>query len=466
MHRTRRAAVLTLAGLLVLMPAAAQQPGPESDQAAVTAQAAVRPTVAEVAEVLVPVVEGAQPGPVAVSAQVQQEWDDDFLGPAATRALVVRDVLTGATLLDLGGDRPLVPASTVKLLTAAAVLTTMDAGGTLTTRVVAGPRPGQVVLVAGGDLLLGAGAGDPDAVAGRAGLTDLAAQTAEALATGDATPVRVLIDTTYADGPSTAPGWTDYWVDNGFAGRISMLGLQGDRALPFAPSPQDPAVVAGEAFRVALAGAGVAVTDQPVVRTEAVDPDAVPALAQVESAPVRDVLALALATSDNALVEQLARQAAVRDGIPTDQSAVNAWVLSQLADVYGIDVSDTRLADTSGLSDGTAVPMRVVADVLVAGADGSHPDLQAVLRGLPVAGLDGTMYDRFLLDSGLDGRGVVRAKTGSLPGVTALAGTLVTDDHRLLAFALSATDVGDSAGAIEARALVDALVADLVACGC
>ena len=189
--------------------------------------------------------------------------------------------------------------------------------------------------------------------------------------------------------------------------------------------------MAGEAFRVALVEAGVDVTDQPVVRTEAVDADAVPALAQVESAPVRDVLTLtlALATSDNALVEQLARQAAARDGIPTEQSAVNAWVLSQLADVYGIVVTDTRLADTSGLSDGTAVPMRVVADVLVTGADGSHPDLQAVLRGL-------------------------------------LAGTLVTDDDRLLAFALSATDVGDGADAIEAQALVDALVSDLVACGC
>lgn len=472
------ARVVALVAALGLAPVAAQPAEQDQDEVVAAAQAAVRPTVADVgAPVLTLPGDGALPDAAAVDTAIAQEWEDARLGPVSSRSIVVTDVLTGQRLVDRRGGEPLVPASTAKLLSAAAIMTTLDPQETFLTRAVAGSAPGEVVLVAAGDLLLAAGAGDPDAVVGRAGLADLAAQTAVALAdapgqddaaraSGAPAPVRVLLDTTYVEGPDVAPGWTDFWVDNGFAGRITMLGLAGDRALPYEPSPADPPMEAALAFREALAQEGVQLADQPVERTEIADPDAAQMLGEVRSAPVRDVLALALATSDNAMVEQLSRQAAVRGGTPVDQDAVNAWVLSQVADVYGLDTTDVRLTDTSGLSDGSAVPTRALSDVLVAGADGGHPGLQAVLRGLPVAGSTGTLFDRFLLDGGREGRGVVRAKTGSLPGVTTLAGTLVTADGRLLAFALSAGDVGDGAGGIEARAVIDGLLADLVGCGC
>ncbi len=470
---------LVAAALVAVAPGVGQATGSQDQtpDSIVAAQAEVRPVPTRVRPVLVPVQRGLAPTPEGVLAAVADEWDSSWLGRADRRALTVRDVQTGETLLDQGSNEALTPASTVKLLSAAAVISTLGPDETFATRAVAGPEPGQVVLVAGGDLLLRAGAGSPDAVVGRAGLADLAEQVADTLETdgvtaGDAAevtapgPVRVLLDTTYADGPDTSPGWTDYWVDTGFAGRISMLGLQQDRALPFDPSPADPPMVAAEAFRDALAEAGVEVQDSDVARTDAVDIDTAEVLGEVESAPVRDVLGLALASSDNAMIEQLARQGAVRDGVPTDQESVNAWVLDRLEEAYGLDVSDARLADTSGLSDGTRVPMRLVADVVVAGADGSHPALQEVFTGLPIAGYTGTLFDRFLLDRAQAGVGVVRAKTGSLPGTSALAGTVVTADGRLLGFALTATDIGAGGAALEARAVIDALVADLASCGC
>lgn len=470
---------LVSAALVAVAPGVGQARGGQDEppDSIVAAQAQVRPVPAGARPVLAPVQRGTAPTADGVLAAVADEWDSSWLGRDDRRALSVRDVQTGETLLDRRSDEALTPASTVKLLSAAAVVSTLDPGETFPTRAVTGPEPGQVVLVAGGDLLLRAGAGSPTAVVGRAGLADLAEQVADALAgdrteTGDdpqataAGPVRVLLDTTYAEGADTSPGWTDYWVDTGFAGRISMLGLQQDRAVPFDPSPADPPVVAAEAFRDALAEAGVDVQDREVVRTEAVDSDTADVLGEVQSAPVRDVLALALASSDNAMIEQLARQAAVRDGVASDQDSVNAWVLDRLEAAYGLDVAGTRLADTSGLSDGTQVPMRLVADVVVAGADGSHPGLQEVFTGLPIAGYTGTLFDRFLLDDAQAGVGVVRAKTGSLPGTSALAGTVVTADGRLLAFALTATDVGSDGAALEARAVIDAMVADLASCGC
>ncbi len=247
-----------------------------------------------------------------------------------------------------------------------------------------------------------------------------------------------------------------------------MLALEQDRALPY-PAPGDPAVAAARAFEQALAEEGVPVRvadDGDVERVELAGNATGPVLAEVESAPLFDVLALALTTSDNAMIEQLARQAAVAAGVDTDQDAVNAWVLSALSDSYQLDIDGAVLADASRLSDGTVLPVRLVADVLVKGASGRYPSFQSVLTGLPIAGYSGTLADRFVQDSAASGLGVVRAKTGSLPSVTSLAGTITTADGRLLVFALSVNDVGPGSDAVEARAVIDALVSQFSGCGC
>ena len=62
--------------------------------------------------------------------------------------------------------------------------------------------------------------------------------------------------------------------------------------------------------------------------------------------------------------------------------------------------------------------------------------------------------------------GNARAKTGSLPGVTSLAGTVVTEDGRLLAYAMTADDIEAGAAVFEARSVLDEVVAELARCGC
>ena len=59
-----------------------------------------------------------------------------------------------------------------------------------------------------------------------------------------------------------------------------------------------------------------------------------------------------------------------------------------------------------------------------------------------------------LVDRFLEGpaRGLVRAKTGSLPGVTSLAGTLLTTQGRLLAFAVIAEATGATTSRFPANA--------------
>ncbi len=87
------------------------------------------------------------------------------------------------------------------------------------------------------------------------------------------------------------------------------------------------------------------------------------------------------------------------------------------------------------------MPAQLLAALLAAAAAPAQgPDdtefLRPVLTGLPVAGGDGTLEDRFApgADSSA-GRGVVRAKTGTLTTASSLAGVVVDADQRLLVFA-------------------------------
>ncbi|GAA1139013.1 D-alanyl-D-alanine carboxypeptidase/D-alanyl-D-alanine-endopeptidase [Ornithinicoccus hortensis] len=413
---------------------------------------------------VVPVDEGSAVDPAAVQAAVADELENPWLGGRVS--VTVRDALTGEHLMDAAPDRETTPASLTKLLTAAAIVTVLPMEETFDTTVVGGvgQQADDIYLVSGGDMLLDRGHGDPDAVVGRAGLADLAEQVARARGP-EAPPVTLHVDAGYGAGELAAPGWSDYWLAEGYTGPITMLGLGEDRAFVYHPAPRNPTQVTAAAFAEALEDAGVPVegdADDQVPKTSA--PEDAELLATVSSAPAGEVLTLALADSDNAMVEQLARQAAIRAGIGVEREDINQWVIDQVAG-YGIDVSGVRLSDTSGLSDGTTIPARVVGDVLVAGTSGEHPELERVLGDLPIAGYTGTLHDRFLADRQEPARGVARAKTGSLPGVTSLGGTVVTRDDRLLVYVIIADRV-DEPLILEARATTEDFVTELARCGC
>jgi len=85
-----------------------------------------------------------------------------------------------------------------------------------------------------------------------------------------------------------------------------------------------------------------------------------------------------------------------------------------------------------------------------------------VAAGLPIGGLRGTLSDRFGSSAA---SGLVRAKTGSLSGVTSLAGTLVDADGRQLLFVVLA-DQTPAGGQYAPRVAIDAFVQRLVGCGC
>lgn len=397
----------------------------------------------------------AAPGAVDwsdVAAAVERALADPRLGEHV--AIAVRDVSTGAHLYDARADDASEPASTMKLLSMAAVATEVNLDESFVTSVVLdGDR---LVLRAGGDTLLGRGVGDPDATLGRAGLSDLAARVAQELTRrGVSGPLRLDVDLTLAPGPLVAPGWVPQHLVNGWVARIAMLGLADQLAMAGTPAAKDPPLEVAAVLRAHLVRKGVRIVGAAPRVRHTTSSDVV---GEVRSAPVRDHVAHALTTSDNALTESLARYAAAHDGVDTrEPGAVTGWVQQRLAEL-GIDLTGVDMKDCSGLTEDQTVPARVLADVLQMAATGQHSALTDAFGGLPVAHLTGTLEERFHLAKDVPSRGYVRAKTGSLRGVTALAGVALTEDGRTIVFAIQADRLRPGQNVIEARSALDSVV--------
>lgn len=398
--------------------------------------------------------------PVPEASVVQAAVDALVADPrmGTSTGVLVSDALTGEVLASASPEVPRVPASIQKLLTAAATLSAVGYDHTLTTTVTQSVT-GAITLVGGGDMMLAAGAGDPDAVNGHAGLDDLAAQVAKELALSGITTVTLTLDDSLFSGSPTGL-WAPDIPTLGYAAPVMALAVDTGRLSEgeYAPRQSDPALSAANTFVTALAAHGVVVDGAPSRGAAAAGARVI---ASVESAPMGEIVEYFLHTSDNTISEVAGRIVALQAGLPASFEGATKAVLTELADL-GITTSGAIMADCSGLADGSLISATTMLEVLDLMADPSHPQLRPALIGMPIAGLDGTLSDRFLTS---DARGLVRAKTGSLPHVTSLSGTALSADNRQLTFVIMADQTPDG-GQWAPRQAIDEFVSALAACGC
>lgn len=470
---------LVTAGLLVL------RPGPVDRWLAVrVATPSWRPAPAEVSPppVLAEVTTNApMPTPDGVRTAIDALVRESDLGDRMH--VSVLDLVTGAELYDKEGATATVPASTTKLVTAAAVLATRGAAYRIPTRAVAGKTPGEVVLVGGGDPTLAAG--KEGAYPGAARLDQLAEQVKTAL--GDTPVTKVTVDTSLYTGPVYGPGWDDDIQEIGCSGPITALMVDGAYMDPKKtgcnPRHTQPHLVAGRAFAEALGAPSDVVKkvgEGTAPRSPAPADNSSPAaspkapgsgepipgteLGRVESPPVIRLVEFMLEDSDNVVAEALARQVALARGEPASFAGVATAMEVVLAEL-GLDVRQGDLFDGSGLSRKNRITPQLLTDLLVLAADGSHPELTGLFAGLPVAGWSGTLVGRYASQNAA-GRGVVRAKTGTLTGAHSLSGVVTTAEGRLLAFAIMADGLPSQVGSWVAQPALDRIAAELAACGC
>lgn len=245
------------------------------------------------------------------------------------------------------------------------------------------------------------------------------------------------------------------------------IARDGGRWLPV----RRPAAYAGEVFaRLATAA------ELELPEAEAGDAPVVSdVLARVESRPLADILADMMRYSTNLTAEAVGLAATRASGgradtLDASASAMNLWA----ARFAGFPPGDPgfNLANHSGLSAESRASVRRLVEFLVAAERRGFP----ALGGGRAATLRGLTPDRPYLDEGEAKPRIeasVRAKTGTLNFVSALAGYIEPEEGRRLAFAIIAADLpqrdafameevetppGARAWAARARALQRALV--------
>jgi D-alanyl-D-alanine carboxypeptidase/D-alanyl-D-alanine-endopeptidase (penicillin-binding protein 4) len=394
----------------------------------------------------------ARPEAACVRRALKPAIDDPHL--ADLRAVVAP--LTGRPVLDLGTGTS-TPASTLKLLTATAALSALGPERTFATRVVKDGRHG-IVLVGGGDPFL-QGQQPKEGVARHdASLQTLAAETARRLHARGTTKVRLSYDTSLFTGPRVNPHWPKTYLPDVVSPITALWADEGLNPHGFGRVP-DPPATAADLFASYLRKRGIAVA--PEVTEQKARPDA-RELARVTSLPVADIVERVLQYSDNEGAEVLAHHVGLEvDGDGSYAGGVRG-VTSTLRDL-GIDLTGATIQDGSGLSRHDRLDAETLVDVLRLAASPDHPELRSVITGLPVAAYNGSLSYRY--GDGSRGRGLVRAKTGTLTGTSALAGLTTDARHRPLLFAFVSNHV-KVAETLDTRAALERLTTALATARC
>jgi D-alanyl-D-alanine carboxypeptidase/D-alanyl-D-alanine-endopeptidase (penicillin-binding protein 4) len=403
------------------------------------------------------------------------------LHPYTSASIKIISLKSGSTVYESAPRMLMTPASLEKLFTAAAALSRLGAGHTIETSVHIIPGRGQVYV---------RGCGDPLLTVEEISL--LAGFIAGSLKAG--TPCQIIGDIGCFDDDYWGNGWA--WDDDpdNEAVYISALSVNGNSVtLNIAPGkaptlplsvklspdtryvavenrgltggPGGPCAIsiarpAGDLRNNIFIGGSQAPECPPLIKnlpvwrpelyfltllaeqlgqagiiTESINlgsvPDNAVHLVSIKR-PVGKIVSVMLKKSDNLsgenLLKYLGHQYTGKEGSASD----GALVILDYLKANGISFDRIRIADGSGMSHYNLTNAETIVQLLAAvyRDKAIYPEF---VNSLPVAGQDGTLAKRL---KGTPAEGKLRAKTGSLKGISTLAGYTETADGEPLAFAV------------------------------
>jgi len=372
----------------------------------------------------------------AIDALVRRE-SSRFL--TTSTAVSVLDATTGETAHDLRGNQSLLPASTMKIITATVALETMGPSHRFKTTALWNAELNTVYLVGGGDPVLRSKQ-----------LHTLADSVSAYLPAGTK---RVLLQYDVSRFPSfTLPAG---WVAGQVPGEVRpVTALQVDDR-----SVKRPAQYAAQVFARYLTANGLEVTIKG-------HGTATGELAgDVKSQELRGVIRKMLHDSNNNIAETLFRNSAVEAGLPGDWTHARQHAIDTLTSL-GVPLANTKFVDGSGLSRSNRITTNTLSRVLLLGTSADHPKLLPMSTEdlLPAAGKEGTLRLRFHDVKTACAAGLVEAKTGSLRDVISLAGYAKGTDGSTAVFAMIVNRIPRSRSKHMVRYSLDWMVTGLTGC--
>jgi D-alanyl-D-alanine carboxypeptidase/D-alanyl-D-alanine-endopeptidase (penicillin-binding protein 4) len=357
-------------------------------------------------------------------------------------------------------DDALAPASVQKLLTATAALEVLGPTTRLATVMAAAQKAdngiiaGDLFLIGGGDPLLTT-AGYRLSLDNPKQFSEDFTAVADALVAAGVKKVNGAIvgDDSRYENVRWLSSWPTRYQIGGTVGPLSALivndGQTGFTVSPTATNPNrkagDPTLLAAETFKTVLASRGIDVAGPS--RTGKAPKDSV-RIATFESATIAEIVGEMLSDSDNTTAELLTREIGlVSSGNGTTNAGLTA--IADTAARLGFPVNDLKISDGSGLSLENRMSCTLALSLITAAPKGS-----IVADALPLSGKTGTLRKRMLATPATNR---VRAKTGTLNTVNALAGFADTPSGNQMTFAFIHNG-SDVRGAVVADGFADRLM--------
>ncbi|MDO4685311.1 MAG: D-alanyl-D-alanine carboxypeptidase/D-alanyl-D-alanine-endopeptidase [Corynebacterium sp.] len=337
--------------------------------------------------------------------------DDPALGSFVGR---ISNASTGETIWSNEDNEPVRPASTMKVLTAAAALLKLPHDHEVETAVVK-QSANTVVIRGGGDVRL-------------------TEENIETLADAAGTADQVLVDTSAWKWEPMHPAWDPADIPAGFIAPMEPVMLDQN------PRSATPGLDVAKAVADRIGATSFGYTtnsDGDVVKT-------------IKSKPLFDRLHYMMLESDNVVAESIGREVAL--AVDSSGKTDPPTAVSNILKEHGISLDGARIDDTSGLSEDNLLTAKILDDIMLKAA--TSEQLRDLLYTLPVAGGTGTLKTRF---NDTDGEGWVRAKTGTLTDTSSLAGTVTSRDGVVYTFAL----ISNQSEVLPARSALDALTTAL-----
>ena len=323
-------------------------------------------------------------------------------GQASLWSITIADS-QGRLLADLNGSRPRIPASNQKLVSTAYALDRLGTDYRLST---------QLWQLSDGSFRL-TGEGDPDLA-----LPQLQRFAKLALGSGGGSgQLPSLLKLQIAEEPRQA-WWPQGWHPDdryyAYGAPITRLALTSNA---IHEAVMNPPSRLQNLLQKTLQQQGAKVQVSLISARAPMPADAV-LMHQENSAPMHNLLSLANTESHNFTAEVLLRQGAGSWDLGQAIQRQTLWLTEQ-----GLPMQGVRGADGSGLDRANRLTSRFLAALLL--RMDQHPYGRAYLASMAVAGQRGTLRNLYV---GSPLQGKFYGKTGTITGVRAISGVLVTND--------------------------------------